>query len=108
MSDSSLRGFGAWAGSDFLYGFWEKDFFLKSECSHRIRTDLGDRARIWLGKVKFVAFEKSDQMLPICSKMLGRKPIRRLVRIIYKHMYSITTCTSHLNRRFRFTMTQLH
>ena len=43
VSDSSLKGFGAWAGTDFLYGIWEKDFFPKSICSHRIMPPLYDK-----------------------------------------------------------------
>ena len=43
VSDSSLKGFGAWAGKDFLYGTWEKKSFTKTPCDHRAYPPLLDR-----------------------------------------------------------------
>ena len=51
VSDASTKGFGAWAGKDYFYGVWNKDFFQKEECSHRVLPPLLDRLDVHEGNI---------------------------------------------------------
>ena len=51
VSDSSKRGFGAWAGGDYFFGFWKDSDVFGDYCGHKMSPPLMDRIDVHDGNI---------------------------------------------------------